>query len=245
MLKTILKILYRLLEKSFYTVSFHIKKLLGNLPAQCIYLTFDDGPLNGTTNCLKICNELGIKATFFLVGKHAESVYGKQVITLLQNNSPHILIANHSYSHANEKYKDFYNNPHKALADFYQAEQNLPVSYKIVRLPGYNTRMRNGILNSVGLVKPVSVLLIEDGFKLIGWDLEWIFKREGTPKKVVDEILYLLLSQKVNIPNHLVLLVHDWMFQKEEQVVLLKELILRLKKYSNICFETVDKYPLK
>lgn len=249
MLRKIIKILRAVIKKEFSQFSLLLRKLKSDLPIQYIYLTFDDGPLNGTKNCLMVCNEFNIKATFFLVGKHAESNYGKNIISLLQSNSPQILLANHSYSHANEKYKAFYDNPKQALNDFYQAQQILRVPFKIVRLPGYNSKIHNGIIKSVQLVKPVSLILVENGFKLIGWDLEWNFNRntknivKQTPKKLVAEIMYLLNSQKVTVSNHLMLLMHDWMFQTDNDVATLREVIIRLEKYSNIKFETVDKYP--
>ena len=37
-----------------------------------VYLTFDDGPDAGTLNCYKVCQDKGVKATFFLVGEHAD-----------------------------------------------------------------------------------------------------------------------------------------------------------------------------
>lgn len=248
-MKKFIKILLGIAKKEFCQFFLLLRKLKKNLPIQYIYLTFDDGPVNGTKNCLSVCKEFNIKATFFLVGKHTESSYGKNIVSLLKSSSPQILLANHSYSHANEKYSVFYNNPKLALHDFDQAQQILQIPFKIVRLPGYNTKICNGVVKCVQLVQPISLMLSEQGFKLIGWDLEWNFNKhknnivKQTPKKLVAEIIYQQNIEKVTVPNHLILLMHDWMFQTDDDVATLREVIMRLQKYSNIKFETVDKYP--
>ncbi|WP_165601963.1 polysaccharide deacetylase family protein, partial [Chryseobacterium contaminans] len=73
-----------------------------------IYLTFDDGPNQGTENLLKILDKRNVCATAFLVGKHAYgSTKQKNDFKLLKDN-PLIELANHSFTHAHNKYTDFY-----------------------------------------------------------------------------------------------------------------------------------------
>jgi peptidoglycan/xylan/chitin deacetylase (PgdA/CDA1 family) len=68
-----------------------------------IYLTFDDGPNQGTENLLKILNKRNVSATAFLVGKHAYgSTKQKNDLELLKKN-PLIELANHSFTHAHNK----------------------------------------------------------------------------------------------------------------------------------------------
>ena len=77
-----------------------------------IYLTFDDGPQHGTTTCYDICKADGIKATFFMVGLHtAQKTDGKKIVAMIRASYPQILLANHSYTHANDKYIFFYRHP--------------------------------------------------------------------------------------------------------------------------------------
>src|SRR5688572_12244759 len=45
-----------------------------------VYLTFDDGPDAGTLNCYNTCKSKGVKATFFLVGEHANLKPGKKIM---------------------------------------------------------------------------------------------------------------------------------------------------------------------
>jgi peptidoglycan/xylan/chitin deacetylase (PgdA/CDA1 family) len=44
-----------------------------------LYLTFDDGPNNGTSNLLKILDEYDIPSSLFIVGKHVYGSKNKQV----------------------------------------------------------------------------------------------------------------------------------------------------------------------
>ncbi len=218
--------------------------LYGNLPIQYVYLTFDDGPLNGTKKCLEVCNELNVKSTFFLVGLHIGNDNNFKIVKSLEDNFPEILVANHSYCHANERYQEFYGNTEDALKDFCKMQEKVSFPFRIVRLPGYNTRIVKGHLKCSQIVKPISHILLQEGFRLIGWDLEWNYNtKRQKPKKLVNQILYCLRSNDVEIPNHLILLMHDWMFQKEEEIIALKEVISLLKEHSNIKFETVNKYP--
>ncbi len=61
-----------------------------------IYLTFDDGPQHGTMNCFKICQQEGVKASFFMIGAHQHMKSdGKQIVATIRNNYPQTLLANH------------------------------------------------------------------------------------------------------------------------------------------------------
>lgn len=61
-----------------------------------IAITFDDGPRNATTEeLLEGLKERGVKATFFLIGKSAETA--KDVVKRMQEDGH--LIGSHTYSH--------------------------------------------------------------------------------------------------------------------------------------------------
>lgn len=109
-----------------------------------IYLTFDDGPQNGTMNCYHIVKALGVKATFFMVGMHAADKPLRAIVDTIRDGYPDILLANHSYTHANNRYHYFYDHPYMAEADFTKAQESLDVPYKIIRLPGNSAWVRQG-----------------------------------------------------------------------------------------------------
>lgn len=76
-----------------------------------IYLTFDDGLEAGTEEVLKLLNEKNVKATFFIIGKKVESMYKRNknlCFDLLNNIFENQCIGNHSYSHANDFYTEYY-----------------------------------------------------------------------------------------------------------------------------------------
>ncbi|MEN8237490.1 MAG: polysaccharide deacetylase family protein [Pseudomonadota bacterium] len=63
-----------------------------------VALTFDDGPSRSITpKILKILNEKGVKATFFVLGRNVKN--NPEIVRSLRDSGHEI--ANHSYSHAN------------------------------------------------------------------------------------------------------------------------------------------------
>src|ERR1035437_3041854 len=65
-----------------------------------VRLTFDDGPSADTTpRLLDHLKELGIKATFFVVGRNIATTSGLAIIKRMAKDGHQI--GNHSYSHVN------------------------------------------------------------------------------------------------------------------------------------------------
>jgi len=220
-----------------------------NSTKKYIYLSFDDGPQHGTMECYNLCKEAGVKATFFMVGLHAaQKSDGKQIVAMIRESYPQILLANHSYTHTNDKYYFFYHHPFMAEADFYQAQESLHIPYKIARLPGNSAWAREGELKASDLVKPVTRLLDSAGYNVIGWDLEWEFNRKNarpvqSPHKLAAQVDSAFAKNKTHTLNHLVILTHDRMFQRPDDAASLDEFIHILKQNPNYVLETVDHYP--
>lgn len=212
-----------------------------------IYLTFDDGPHAGTQECLSICKKANIKATFFMVGKHATDSWGQQTVKSIRDAYPQILLANHSYTHTNEHYKYFYSHPDMAEQDFYKAQQSLQVPYKIIRLPGNSAWVRKNELKGSKLVTPVCKKLDSAGYNVIGWDVEWNFTRGQsfpvqTPKQLLTQVNYAANGHS-HTPKHVMILTHDRMFRTPAFADSLLQFINLVKSNSNYVFETVDNYP--
>lgn len=214
-----------------------------------IYLTFDDGPQPGTLSCYHLCLTEGIKASFFMVGLHETMKSdGKQIVNMIRSGYPRFLLANHSYTHANNKYLDFYHHPQKAAADFFQSQQALQVPYLIARLPGNRSWVREGELKASGLVHPVARLLDSAGYNVIGWDLEWDFNHRSarpveTPETMARAVDSAFYKSNTHTPNHLVILTHDRMFRHPADADSLAKFIRLLKQNPGYVFETVDHYP--
>jgi peptidoglycan/xylan/chitin deacetylase (PgdA/CDA1 family) len=213
-----------------------------------IYLTFDDGPHGGTKECMEVCRELGVKATFFMVGRHATDKWGKILVNDIKMSYPQFLLANHSYTHAKEQYKYFYQHPDISEADFYKAQDSLHVPYKIVRLPGNSAWVRKDEDKTSHLVHATCKRLDSAGYNVIGWDAEWNFTRGQSwpvqsPSKMAGEMMYAANGGHSHVKNHVVLLAHDRMFRTPAYKDSLTEMIKLLKQNPNYVFETIDNYP--
>ena len=214
---------------------------------QYIYLTFDDGPQGGTKQCLELCKKLGIKATFFMVGRHGNDKQGKEQVKIISSQYPQILLANHSYTHANEKYQFFYQHPLMAEEDFYKAQDSLSVPFKIIRLPGNSAWVRKNEIKCSGLVRSVCNKLDSAGYNVMGWDVEWRFTRgKSFPVErpaVMATHVDTALHRHTHTPNHVVILTHDRMFRLPNYADSLQKFIMILKQNPKYVFETMDHYP--
>lgn len=215
---------------------------------QYIYLTFDDGPQNGTVACYQLCKKMGVKATFFMVGNHASSPHLKQIVKDIKNSYPEMLLANHSTTHANGKYRYFYNHDSLAAEDFFLAQKKLEVPFKIIRLPGNASWVRENELRSNELTKPVCKKLDSVGYNVIGWDVEWNFSHKNakplqSAEKMVKKVEAAIKENELNVKKHLVILTHDRMFRNPNYTDSLAKFITRLQQNKNYVFETVDHYP--
>lgn len=217
-------------------------------PLKYIYLTIDDGPLNGSKYIDSIISNHQIKTNLFVVGNaiNGSSRFLKYYKMFQEN--PYIEIYNHSYSHANNRYLDFYKNPELVLADFEKSQTEFSIVHKIARLPGRNLwqigeRKKN--YSQTGFTS--AELLSEKGYKIYGWDVEWTYNpKDYTPKKSVDKLIEEIENSyntcKTFTPNHVVLLMHDQMFAKINDDNNLGKLISKLEEH-NFIFEHLSSYP--
>ncbi len=216
---------------------------------QYIYLTFDDGPLQGSENIDSVILAEKLKISVFLVGEHA--VESKKLGTYfsMYEQNPFVESYNHSFTHAHNKYKAFYSNPQQVLADITKNETSLGLRFKTVRMPGRNMWRIGDRKKDDGVSgKTAADTLAAHGYKLYGWDLEWQHNdKDGTPIQSVDqiakEIETRLAGNTTFTKGHIVLLLHDEMFQKAWEKSELKQLIDRLRTNEQYVFEHIRFYP--
>lgn len=214
-----------------------------------IFLTFDDGPQAGTMAVYNVLRKEAVKGTFFMVGLHSQiKSDGKEIVNTIRQSYPQTLLANHSYSHANNKYFYFYHHPDMALQDFLRTQELLSVPYKIIRLPGNSAWVQTNKIKASPLVKPVCGKLDSAGYNIIGWDVEWSFDHKTanpvqTPEQMLNIVENALSKNEVHSKNCIVILSHDRMFRNPNYTDSLSKFIGLLKQHSNYVFETIDRYP--
>ncbi len=192
-----------------------------------IYLTFDDGPLDGTGNILDVLEAENVPATMFMVGLHAKSSPESKALVARAKSMPLVTVGNHSYSHANNRYRRFYADTEAVVADMVRANAVLGLAAPThARLPGRNVfRLPNISTNDLSIdqherevEQPDYEFVAATGFWLYGWDHEWVHDGTGKPvqsvTRLVSEIDH-MFSGKVRFvrPNRLILLMHDEMFR--------------------------------
>lgn len=217
-------------------------------PKKYIYLTIDDAPLHGSEYIDSIISQEKIKTNLFLVGNIIdESTRFLKYHKMFQENR-YIEIYNHSYSHANNNYLNFYKNPKLVLNDFKKNQSDFNISHKIARLPGRNLwQIGNKKKNYQQTGSTSAKLLAENGYKIFGWDVEWNYNTKNySPIQSIDALVKEIDSSydtsRTFTENHVVLLMHNQMFRKVNEKNDLKELINKLKK-SNFTFEYLSAYP--
>ncbi len=218
------------------------------VPAKCIYLTIDDSPLHGSPKIDSIVLALEVKTNLFVVGKPiGESGRFKKHFERFREN-PYVEIYNHSYSHANNRYANYYKDPEAVLADFEKNRIDLGIEHRIARLPGRNLWQLGGRTKNCDQSGATSAaLLADDGYKVFGWDIEWEYDhRDYTPKQTIDQLVgqidSLYRRQLTFTKNHVVLLMHDQMFVTIDAENDLGDLVGRLRG-RGYSFEYLASYP--
>ena len=219
------------------------------IPRKYIYLTIDDAPLNGSDYIDSVIAVAKVKTNIFLVGNSIDGSHRFRKYHEQMKENPYIAIYNHSYSHANNKYAKYYQNPTEVLSDFEKNRMDFNITHKIARLPGRNLwqigeRKKN--YKQTGATS--AELLVQNGYQVFGWDIEWKYNaKDYTPKQtieqLIDEIEELHKTTSVFTSNHIVLLMHNQMFAKANDNNDLAKLIEKLKA-RNYTFEYLSTYPI-
>ena len=229
------------------TVAAKIPKSIIDSNSKVVYLTFDDGPLAPTHYLTDIINQKQVKMSAFVVGRHAQAKNFRAKMELMRVH-PYIELCNHSFSHASGRYKEFYSSPQTAANDMINNESDLGLTLKIIRMPGRDIwatpNVKRGWSQSGG---KTAEILLNNGFKIYGWDIEWehfanTLPKE-TPERFIARVDTLFARKSMLVPNHLVILGHDEMLQKERGREDLSRIIDMLKERGYI-FEFISNYPM-
>lgn len=215
-----------------------------------IYLTFDDGPNQGTQNVLDIIRDEAVPATFFIVGEHVFASHHQTNVWDSLKATPSIELCNHSYTHASNHYTRFYETPAGVVKDIELTRDKLLPDNKIVRAPGRNSwRLDSLHVTDIRKSAPAMDSLQKAGFLVLGWDLEWhydpkTFQVENSADDLVKQIDSVFRKGKTRYPGNLVLLAHDQVYRSAADSLQLRELVQKLKERPDYELALVSSYPL-
>ncbi|HHQ2899447.1 TPA: polysaccharide deacetylase family protein [Bacillus cereus] len=178
-----------------------------------IYLTFDDGPGKYTQEVLNILKEENVKATFFVIGSHAEQF---QNLIKIENQNGHY-VGLHSMTH---DYKRLYTQGNflTEMKQVQQILQRIIDKNPILCRPPYGSKP--------GLIQDLRDKVAEAGFKIWDWtidSLDWKYNKiplEQSVPKIVENVV-----SQANKDTEIVLM-HDI---HPQSVKALKEIIKQLK----------------
>jgi peptidoglycan/xylan/chitin deacetylase (PgdA/CDA1 family) len=218
-----------------------------------IYLTFDDGPNKGTRKVMNIFKQEQVPVTFFIIGEHVFASTAQHATwdsLKVMEAMDSVEICNHSNTHAwNNKYEKFYQHADSVVNDFQKCHDTLQLENNIVRTPGRNI-WRVDTISFTDLKKSAAAAdsLQQAGFVIIGWDLEWHYDHKSFSLKnkcdeLMDQIDSLFARNKTKIPEHLVLLAHDQVYDDADDSCELHNLIKRLKARDDYELLVTSKYP--
>ena len=236
---------YKLTQKKVYPKPIHKVKPHYKYS---IYLTSDDGPLKGSKNLSEIIFAYEVPFTLFLVGKPLYSDERLKPNLISYKKNGYALLGNHSFSHANGRYKKFYLNPINVEQDFIKNQNFLGLNSKVARLPGRNVWVvGNKAKGEPNALKAAKILAKDYGYKFFGWDYELRHKNGKITKDAryhYKMIKKLLKEQKTFTKNNIVILMHDQMFTDSKSQTVLGELILMLQDDEEVKLKTINHYPL-
>ena len=173
-----------------------------------VALTFDDGPHpKYTGQILDLLNQYGAKATFFLVGEHAEK--NPQVVYRMYGDGHEI--ANHTYTHP------FTKSVPKIMKEIKQTNDTL------FSITGYSPNLFRPVEGQYTdqLVDEV----VKEGYKIVMWS--WHQDTEDWKDPGVNKIVNKVLN---GIEEGNIVLFHDGGGNREQTVKALEIILPELKK---------------
>ena len=170
-----------------------------DLSGKTVYLTFDDGPSPRTPEILKILDQYGVKATFFVINGGKYNQYMKDIV-----NGGHS-IALHSYSH---NYSNIYASEENYFADLQKISdvvyEQTGVRSNLIRFPGgsSNTVSRK---YSKGIMTRLTKEVAARGYVYFDWNVE---SGDAASNRVSAQTI-INNCRKVPRNNAVIVLMHD------------------------------------
>ena len=215
-----------------------------------LYLTFDDGPIQGSDVINNIVVSDSIKINVFIIGHYVFRDSLTRTLFKAYRTNPFIEIGNHSFTHANKHYHSYYQDPQKVKCDFILNQDTLHLTNNLARLPGRNCwriagRSRNDIEDAVAAADT----LYKIGYQVFGWDLEWRADSSGHFIESVDQMIEKIsersLSRSTFTSGNIVLLCHDHLMADTSNEIAMRSFIKRVKAIGTYKFQHLSRYPIQ
>lgn len=133
-----------------------------------VYLTFDDGPSKNTPQLLDVLDELGVKATFFVVG-NAVNAYPQHLTEIV--NRGHT-VALHAYQH---EYSEIYKSEQAYFEDLQKISDLVynwtGVRTNIIRFPGGSSNQVSKN-HCPGIMTSLTKKVVEKGYQYYDWNVD-------------------------------------------------------------------------
>lgn len=175
------------------------KPLTQHTGVKTVYLTFDDGPSQYTSQILNILDSYGVKATFFVTNGGKYNYLMKEIV-----NRGH-QIGLHCYTHL---YKSVYASDEAYLADLQNISnlvlQQTGIETKLMRFPGgsSNTISKK---HSPGIMTRMAKTVTEKGYVYFDWNCS---NGDADGAKTVSKQLK-FCSEYPKTANDIIVLMHD------------------------------------
>ena len=199
------------LAKDYSVSASEVSKILDN-PYQGegkqIFLTFDDGPSEGTDKVLKILEDKGVHGTFFVLGESLDKPGAEERLkTTIQKGNA---IANHTYSH---DYKKLYPNGKADIDTFMKELDDTNKRMKEILGEEFNAsviRMPSGHMSRKYYNDPnlgaLDAKFKEEGIVQLDWTAE---NGDGMSRKESLDTMLNRVYEQTKEQKNIVLLMHD------------------------------------
>ncbi len=169
------------------------------LKPNTIYLTFDDGPRDGTTDViLDILKEKGVKATFFVTNNGSASLI-KRIVD--EGHSIGIHTASHKYDIIYASRDNYFNDLEQVHRRIYDITG---VDTKLIRFPGGSSNTISKKY-SEGIMSTLTREVLNEGYQYYDWNIDSGDASFATnPHKLYNSVVNSISHDKYNV-----ILMHD------------------------------------